>query len=110
MANGSGEYREYAHKISILGGGLMSLFAFLSLFGLDLSFGESKFLLNLIMVIIGLFILGIELDSDYIPTTYKIPFKSIRIKSFSYLVIGILLLGSGLPSILLISAAILYFI
>ena len=91
MSTRTGEYHQYAHKVSILAGGIMALFGFLSLFGVNITFGENNFFLNLLMVVVGLAILGIETDTEYIPTRYKIPFKSIRIKSFTYFVLAILL-------------------
>ncbi|MCY3413666.1 MAG: hypothetical protein INQ03_18630 [Candidatus Heimdallarchaeota archaeon] len=100
---------EYAHWIAIFGAGLLILIGFLAIFGINYTFLD-LFTMYIVMMLMGVLILLIEIENDYLPLQYKTIFKSAKIKAMFYFVLGLLLIGSGIPGILLIIAAILLYI
>lgn len=100
--------KEYAHYLGMAGSIAFMAIGFLAMFGVKLTLGESNFVMFLLMIVSGLFIFFLETDSEYLPGKYKFPFKANRIRAFSYFVVGVLLIMSGLPALLIIASAILY--
>ena len=101
--------KNLAHWLSLTGGVLMSIIGFLAIFGVNFTLG-GNFGAYVLMLVFGAFIGLIESENDLIPKRYTFPFKNIKIRAFTYFVVGVLLFTSGIPSILLIVAAILYYL
>ena len=102
--------REYAHFTGMIGSIALMVIGFLAMFGIKLILGEGNFVMFLMMILSGLFIFFLETDSEYLPIKYKFPFKSNKIRAYTYFVVGVLLILSGLPAILIIVSAILYIV
>ncbi len=100
----------FAHWLALVGGALLSITGFLAIFGVNYTLGKGNFIAFLLMLVLGAFIALIEMDSDFIPKKYSFLFKNTRIKAFTYFVVGVMLISSGIASILLIISAILYYL
>lgn len=100
--------KEYAHYLGIAGSIALMVIGFLAIFGIKFILGEGTFVMFLLMILAGVFIFLLETDSEYLPKRYKFPFKVNRVRAYSYFVVGVLLILSGLPALLIIASAILY--
>lgn len=99
----------YAHWLAIAGSLLMILFGFLEIFSINATLSDN-FIVHLLMLVSGSVIFLLEMDNEYIPKHTRLLFKSKQVKAFAYIVVAVLLIASGLPSIILIISAVLYYL
>lgn len=101
-----------ANTLAKIGGIAMVFIAFLAIFNINILFLSTKAANNLIflilIILLGGLILAIEFDWEDLPTQYKLPFKSHKIRGIIYIVIGIFCILEGIGPILVIISGFIY--
>ena len=99
---------EAGHLFTLIGGSLMVLTGFLGIFGESLPMMSSSrnFLLSIITLVFGGVALSIQLDKA--PFSVRLLMKIKFNRGITYIILGIITIQSGLGSIFLFLAGLLY--